>query len=57
MLEESLHLQEYLVHQVARLERHGQTISIAVMTDGDPDMDYGIATVQGVTARLLGTTP
>lgn len=46
-----------LVHQVARLERHGQTISIAVMTDGDPDMDYGIATVQGVTARLLGTTP
>jgi hypothetical protein len=43
-----------LVHQVARLERHGQTISIAVMTDGDPDMGYGIATIQGVTARLLG---
>ena len=43
-----------LVHQVARLERHGQTISIAVMTDGDPDMDYGIATIRGVTARLLG---
>ena len=43
-----------LVHQVARLERDGQTISIAVMTDGDPDMDYGIATIQGVAARLLG---
>jgi hypothetical protein len=45
-----------LVHQVARLERHGQTISIAVMTDGDPDMDYGIATIRGVTSRLLGVT-
>ena len=43
-----------LVHQVARLERNGQTIAIAVMTDGDPDMDYGIATIQGVAARLLG---
>jgi hypothetical protein len=43
-----------LVHQIARLERNGQTISIAVMTDGDPDMDYGIATISGVTARLLG---
>jgi hypothetical protein len=43
-----------LVHQVARLERRGETISIAVMTDGDPDMAYGIETIQGVTARLLG---
>jgi beta-lactamase class A len=43
-----------LVHQVARLERPGQTVAIAVMTDGDPDMAYGIATIQGVTARLLG---
>ncbi len=43
-----------LVHQVARLERPGETISIAVMTDGDPDMAYGIATIRGVTARLLG---
>jgi hypothetical protein len=45
-----------LVHQVARLERHGQTISIAVMTDGDPDIDYGIDTIRGVTSRLLGVT-
>ncbi len=43
-----------LVHQVARLERPGETVAIAVMTDGDPDMAYGIATIQGVTARLLG---
>ncbi len=44
-----------LVHQIARLERAGhQPISIAVMTDGDPNMTYGIATISGVTERLLG---
>ena len=42
-----------LVHQVARLEGHGRRFSIAVMTDGDPSMGYGIDTVQGVTASLL----
>jgi hypothetical protein len=42
-----------LVHQVARLEGHGRTFSIAVMTDGDPSMGYGIDTIQGVTASLL----
>lgn len=42
-----------LVHQVARLEGHRRTFSIAVMTDGDPSMGYGIDTIQGVTARLL----
>lgn len=43
-----------LVHQASRLESHGTTISIAVMTDGDPTMGYGIATIRGVTQRLLG---
>ncbi len=44
-----------LVHQIARLEKAGgHRVAIAVMTDGDPDMGYGIATVEGVTARLLG---
>ncbi len=42
-----------LVHQVGRLEGHGLTFSIAVMTDGDPSMGYGIDTIQGVTGALL----
>ena len=42
-----------LVHQVGRLEGHHRTFSIAVMTDGDPSMGYGIDTIQGVTASLL----
>jgi hypothetical protein len=42
-----------LVHQVARLEGHGKTFSMAVMTDGDPTMRYGIDTIAGVTAALL----
>jgi hypothetical protein len=46
-----------LVHQVARLERGRLRISIAVMTDGDPSMGYGISTIQGVTARLLKRRP
>jgi len=43
----------WLVHQIATLEGHHRTFSMAVMTDGDPDMSYGIATIQGVTAALL----
>jgi len=43
----------FLVHQIARLEGHHRTFSMAVMTDGDPDMGYGINTIQGVTAVLL----
>ena len=43
----------FLVHQIARLVGHGHTFSIAVMTDGDADMSYGIDTIQGVTATLL----
>jgi hypothetical protein len=43
-----------LVHQVARLEGHRRTFSIAVLTDGDPSMGYGIDTIQGVTGALLG---
>jgi hypothetical protein len=42
-----------LVHQIARLEGHGHTFSLAVMTDADPTMGYGIDTIQGVTRALL----
>lgn len=42
-----------LVHQIDRLEGHGRAFSIAVMTDGDPTMQYGIDTIQGVAAALL----
>jgi hypothetical protein len=43
-----------LVHQVARLEGRGRTYALAVMTDGDPTMQYGVDTIQGVAAALLG---
>ena len=43
----------YLVHQIAMMEGHHHTFSIAVMTDGDADMSYGIDTIQGVTSALL----
>jgi hypothetical protein len=46
-----------LVHQVGRLERRRERIAIAVMTDGDPSMAYGIRTIQGVTGKLLRRRP
>jgi hypothetical protein len=42
-----------LVHQIDRLEGHHRKFAIAVMTDGDPTMQYGIDTIQGVAAALL----
>ena len=41
------------VHQAALLENHGRRISIAVLTRGNPTLEYGAATIAGVTARLL----
>jgi hypothetical protein len=44
----------FLVHQIARLEKDGERFSVAVMTDGDSDLTYGIDTIQGATQALLG---
>jgi hypothetical protein len=44
----------FLVHQIARLEKNGHKFSLAIMTDGDPDMGYGIATIEGTARALLG---
>lgn len=43
-----------LVNQIARLEGHRGKFALAVMTDNDPSMAYGIGTIQGLTAALLG---
>jgi Protein of unknown function (DUF3152)/Beta-lactamase enzyme family len=42
-----------LVHQIARLERSGAAITIAVLSDGTPSQAYGRETVRGIAARLL----
>ncbi len=43
-----------LVSQAAELSRGRRRIGMAVLTDGQPSMGYGIETVEGVAARLLG---
>jgi hypothetical protein len=45
-----------LFTEVARLERGGVVFDAAVMTDGEPSQAYGEATIEGVAARLLGSS-
>jgi hypothetical protein len=46
-----------LFNEVARLERPGVTFTVAVFTDGDPSMEYGERTIEGVAAILLAHSP
>ncbi len=41
------------VHQAALLQQGGRRLSIAVLTRGSPSLEYGAATITGVTSRLL----
>jgi hypothetical protein len=45
------------VHQIARLQRRGAAITIAVLSDGNPSRAYGRETVRGIAARLFGVSP
>jgi hypothetical protein len=41
------------INQVAQLRRGSRRLGLAVLTHGNPTLQYGAKTVQGVTARLL----
>jgi hypothetical protein len=42
-----------LVHQAARLERRGRRVALAVLTRDQPSHAAGVATLEGVAARVL----
>ena len=48
---------EGLFNEVGRLERPGVTFTVAVFTTGDPSMEYGEQTIQGVAGALLSRSP
>jgi hypothetical protein len=47
------------VHQVAQLDprRGGERFSLAILTRGSPDRNYGIQTIRGVAQRLMKDFP
>jgi hypothetical protein len=46
-----------LVHQASFLRYRGAEFSLAVLTDGNPSMRYGIQTIAGVARRILRHPP
>ena len=44
-------------HQVAFLQRHRYRIAVAILTEFDPNHDYGKQTLRGVAKRLLRGLP
>ena len=46
-----------VVSQGGRIERGAEDLALAVMTEDNPDHDYGAATIAGVTRRLLRGGP
>jgi len=46
-----------LVHQASFIRYRGTNFSLAVLTDANPSMAYGIGTIEGVARRILRTTP
>ena len=46
-----------VVSQAGRIERAGRTVSIAVMTERNPNHAVGAATIAGVARRLLASRP
>ena len=49
--------EEGLYNEVALLERGPLRVSVAVLTDGDPSMEYGHETIEGLGARQLQDAP
>jgi hypothetical protein len=41
------------INQVAQLRRGRRRLGLTVLTQGNPSLEYGAKTIQGVTARLL----
>jgi hypothetical protein len=48
---------EGLFNEAGRLERGGVTFTVAVLTTGDPSMEYGEQTIQGVAGALVSRSP
>ena len=46
-----------LVHQASAIRYRRSDFSLAVLTDGNPSMGYGIKTIEGVAKRMLAKRP